>query len=395
MNNIWTIIKKELARFFGDRRLVFTTVLMPGLLIYFMYTLMGEGLMKELTTEDDYVAQAYVVNMPAQLSPILESEDFPVDWEVWDGVTDKEARLKEIEEGEKDGVLYFSSDFMEKMTAYEVGQGAAPNVEIYYNSAESNSGMFYSVVKEFLGSFEESLVNKFDINAGEGSLGSYDQADEKSFLGQMMAAMLPMLIMTFIYSGCTAVAPESIAGEKERGTIATLLVTPMKRSALALGKIISLSIVALLAGISSFAGTILSLPKMMGGEVDFQAASYAIGDYLQLLIVIISTVLVMVAIISMISAGSKSVKEATTAMAPFMIIIMLASLLPMFGLKDVGRVAYLIPLFNSVMTMNGIFGFEGDLVNMVITTVVNLITAGVLAMVLTRMFSSEKVMFNK
>lgn len=395
MNNIWTIIKKELARFFGDRRLVFTTVLMPGLLIYFMYTLMGEGLMKELTTEDDYVAQAYVVNMPAQMSPILESEDFPVDWEVWDGVTDKEARLKEIEEGEKDGVLYFSSDFMEKMTAYEVGQGAAPNVEIYYNSAESNSGMFYSVVKEFLGSFEESLVNKFDINAGEGSLGSYDQADEKSFLGQMMAAMLPMLIMTFIYSGCTAVAPESIAGEKERGTIATLLVTPMKRSALALGKIISLSIVALLAGISSFAGTILSLPKMMGGEVDFQAASYAIGDYLQLLIVIISTVLVMVAIISMISAGSKSVKEATTAMAPFMIIIMLASLLPMFGLKDVGRVAYLIPLFNSVMTMNGIFGFEGDLVNMVITTVVNLITAGVLAMVLTRMFSSEKVMFNK
>ena len=82
MNNIWTIIKKELARFFGDRRLVFTTVLMPGLLIYFMYTLMGEGLMKELTTEDDYVAQAYVVNMPAQLSPILEGEDFPVDWEV-------------------------------------------------------------------------------------------------------------------------------------------------------------------------------------------------------------------------------------------------------------------------------------------------------------------------
>ena len=56
MNNIMTIIKKELARFFGDRRLVFTTVIMPGLLIYLMYTLMGEGMMKQLTTAVDYVA---------------------------------------------------------------------------------------------------------------------------------------------------------------------------------------------------------------------------------------------------------------------------------------------------------------------------------------------------
>lgn len=62
-------------------------------------------------------------------------------------------------------------------------------------------------------------------------------------------------------------APESIAGEKERGTIATLLVTPMRRSSLALGKVFSLSIIALLAGCSSFIGTFAALPKMMGGEL--------------------------------------------------------------------------------------------------------------------------------
>ena len=42
-----------------------------------------------------------------------------------------------------------------------------------------------------------------------------------------------------------AVAPESIVGEKERGTIATLLVTPMKRSELAVGKVLSLSVIGL------------------------------------------------------------------------------------------------------------------------------------------------------
>ena len=72
MNNIVTIIKKELARFFGDKRLVFTTVIMPGLLIFLMYSLMGEGMMKQLTTEEDYVAKGYVVNMPSELEPMMQ-----------------------------------------------------------------------------------------------------------------------------------------------------------------------------------------------------------------------------------------------------------------------------------------------------------------------------------
>ena len=38
------IMKKEFARFFGDRRLVFTTILMPGLMIYIVYTLLGQGI---------------------------------------------------------------------------------------------------------------------------------------------------------------------------------------------------------------------------------------------------------------------------------------------------------------------------------------------------------------
>lgn len=70
----------------------------------------------------------------------------------------------------------------------------------------------------------------------------------------IFSSMLPMLLMIFLFTGCMSVAPESIAGEKERGTIATLLVTPVKRSHIAIGKIIALSIIALLSGISSTLG---------------------------------------------------------------------------------------------------------------------------------------------
>ena len=55
------IIKKEFARFFGDKRVVFTTILMPGLLIYLIYSFMGTGMRKQLDTDDGYVDRKSVV----------------------------------------------------------------------------------------------------------------------------------------------------------------------------------------------------------------------------------------------------------------------------------------------------------------------------------------------
>lgn len=387
--DMFTIIKKEFARFFGDKRLVFTTVLMPGLLIYFIYTFMGEGMMKEFATDDSYVAEAYVQNMPEELSPILKEMSAE-----WTEVSAEEAEgVKEkLSNKEADVLVVFPKEFAADIDAYDVTAGeVAPNVEIYYNSTESESAKMYSMVVSVLDAYEASMANKFDVNAGETS---YDMASEKDIAGQLFAMILPMLLMTFLFSGCMSVAPESIAGEKERGTIATLLVTPMKRSALALGKIISLSCIALLSGASSFLGTMLSLPSLTGGEVD--TSVYTMTDYALLLGIILSTVLVLVALISIISAFAKSIKEASTAVSPLMILIMLISLTPMFGGDGTKTISmFLVPLYNSVQCIHGVFAFTYEPMQMVVTMIVNIVTAGVLAWILTRLFNSEKVMFSK
>lgn len=390
--DMFTIIKKEFARFFGDKRLVFTTVLMPGLLIYVLYSVMGKGMMSEFSTDDDYVASAYVQNMPEELAPILESLSA-----VWTEVTDEETEeIKEkLSNKEADVLVAFPESFIADVSVYDATTGTpAPNVAIYYNSTESESQKMYSLVAGILDSYESSMANKFDINVGEES---FDMASEEDVTGQLFAMLLPMLLMTFMYSGCISLAPEAIAGEKERGTIATLLVTPMKRSALALGKIISLSCIALLSGVSSFLGTMLSLPALMGSEMTgMNTAVYGVMDYVMLLGIILSTVLVLVAVISVISAFSKSIKEAATAASPLMILVMAIGLSPMFGgteEKSLGM--FFVPLYNSVQSMQGIFSFTYEPMQVVITMVVNILTAGVLAWVLTRLFNSEKVMFSK
>ncbi len=391
-NNTLTVMKKELARFFGDRRLVITTLLLPGCMIYLVYSLLGNIMMKSLLPEETYVAKAYVVDMPESLQENLRT--LRVDWHPADREQLTQIR-QEIQDKQTDGLVIFPQNFDEAVTEYQVdSKEPAPNVEIYYNSVKTESSRFYSEVSEILEEYENSLANKLDINAGDSVY--YDCATSKDTTGQMFSLMMPMLLMMFLYSGCMAVAPESIAGEKERGTMATLLVTPIRRSSLALGKVFSLSIIALLAGCSSFIGTFAALPKMMGGEMTgVDSSVYVPMDYIMLLIVILSTVLVLVSAISLISAFAKSVKEASTTVSPLMIVITFVSLAPMLSQGNkIPLYRYLIPVYNSAQCMNGIFSFAYQPVEILVTSAVNLCVAGILVYGLTRAFHSEKVMFH-
>lgn len=389
-NNIWTIVKKELSRFFGDKRLFITTVFLPGIMIYIVYSFMGSGMIQQFETGEDYVAKVYVQNMPVELETSLGT--LQADWVRVPAGQSTEAQMQEVRDKKADGLVIFPEHFMEQVADYQVSSGEpAPNVAIYYNSAKTESASTKQSIEAILDNYETSIANKLDVNGGDQI---YDCASEKDATGQIFSMLMPLLLMCFLFSGCMAVAPESIAGEKERGTIATLLVTPMKRSDLALGKIFGISIIALLSGCSSFLGTFLALPKLMGDDMNSNV--YQTTDYVMLLGVVLSTVLVFVSLISILSALAKSVKEAGTMVSPLMIVVMLVSVTSMFGgdePKELYR--FFIPIYNSVQSMAGVFSFAYKPVQIVVTIVVNLITAGVLAFVLTRMFNSEKVMFSK
>ena len=393
MKDAITIVKKELARFFGDKRMMITTIFLPGIMIYVMYTFMGSFMMDEFLHDEEYVGKAYVENMPKELEDLFGQ--LSVEWMEPDSVEVTGEIKQRIQDKEADLLVVFPQDFVNIAGAYDVSSNAeAPNVEIYYNSSETESLQLYRNVSAVLDEYESSMANKFDVNAGEYA---YDCATEKDTTAQILSMMMPMLLMIFLYSGCIAVAPESIAGEKERGTIATMLVTPMRRSSLALGKLIALSCIALLSGLSSFLGTFLSLPKLVGGEeMGINTNVYAAGDYALLLCIILSTVLVLVAVISILSAYAKSVKEAGTLVSPLMLLAMLMSLSPMF-VGDEGKTMglFCIPVLNSALCMHGIFSFSYTVAQVAVTIGCNLLTAGILTYVLKRMFDSEKIMFAK
>ena len=380
MKAIFAIIKKEFSRFFLDKRMVLTTLLLPGLLIYVVYTAIGS--ITSAIAEVPSTPAVYVQNMPESLSDAIGGM-FEVRQQ---SVSDEEAK-EQIRQGDIDLLVIFPENFDELGAA----SGEVPSVSIYYYSAETASSSAYSMMVALLDGYEQQISNVFDINGG-GDV--YDLADSSSVSMYILSMIVPMVLIMLMLSGCVSVVLESIAGEKERGTIATLLVTPMKRSSLAVGKILSLSVIAMLSGISSFVGLILSLPNMMGGTgVDFSLAAYGALAYIGLLLVVISTVLVFVALLSIISAYARSTKEANGLIAPVMILIMVCSLCSMF-LTSPSIGFFFIPVLNSALCISSLMAGTFAVAPFVITMCVNLVFAALLSVILTFMFNSEKVMFN-
>lgn len=390
-NSILTIMKKELARFFGDRRLL-VSILMPGLLIYVLYSFMGSAMGSVFSVDEDYVPTIQAVALPASVEALAQAAELPV---TALEASDLERAKAAVTDQSLDLLLVFPPDFDAAVAAYEPASGTtAPNVAAYYNSASTQSQSAYMMVTGLLDAYESQLANKFDVNAGGES---YDLATQEDAVGSYFAMLMPMLLMMFLYSGCSAVAPESIAGEKERGTIATMLITPIRRSDIAVGKILALAVIALLSGASSAIGTILALPKLMG-EVsgEMSASIYGIQDYLLLAAVILSTVLLMVTLISLLSAFAKTIKEAQTYAMPVMILVMVLGITGMFGggaSQEVTR--YLIPLYNSVQCMVGVFSFSVLPAGVAVTAAVNGACTILGVVALAKMFNSEKVIFSK
>ena len=395
-SNTLTIIKKEFARFFGDRQMLFTTVIMPGLLIYLIYSFMGMAMKKMATEGTNELVTLCVENLPASMAPLIDA--IPATAVSQQAVSQED--IDRLEDKSLNVVLVrFPEAFDDKVATYDPQSGiAAPNVEIYYNSANNASSRVYHILETSLTAYEDQLSNRFDINRADSEGAAYDKASSDEMLGSILSKLIPMLILMLLFSGVMAIAPSAIAGEKERGTIATLLVTPLRRNELALGKVVSLSCIALLSGISSFIGIVLSLPKM----IPIDAAGVELGlnftgsDYVVLLLIIFATVLIMASAVSILSALAKDVKNAGTMITPFMLVVMFCGLTPMFqnGAPE-SLTAYLIPFYNSIQVMTSVFAHEMKWIPVIVTLAANVVYTGIAVWVLTRMFNSEKVMFSK
>ena len=396
MRNVLTIFLKELKRVFTDRRMLISLFL-PGVLIYFVYTLMGTVMTKVVTqssTKNTTFQVAYTDNFNSsktegQLPKLMTY----VEATIKGGVNNNSVEFKEFTTGELDSykeelragkyhlVVSFSEDFENKLS----DNTAANNVDIFYNGDSSASSDLYNFVAQVVGvsytNYTVNLNGQVDANVGE-----------KDMMAMKIAAMIiPMVTISILFSTVISLCPEAIAGEKERGTLASLLLTPIKRGEFVAGKILSLSTTAIASGIVSFTGLILSIPKLMGG---FNITISPV-DGILLFFLVVAVLLLFVAIGVFISALANTVKEAAGYLSPIMIVFMLFGMAPsLFGF-DQWYLSF-VPILNVCVSINALLnGAENLLLFFGLTVASTVLYTGLLMFGVTRLFNKERVVLGQ
>ena len=385
MSKILIIVKKELLRILTDKRLCFTTIIMPGLMIFIMYALVGNVMSNTYSTLQNSEYTVVINNVPNDIKELLLKNK----------ISFKEKNkpqnyyMNKIRDKNLDLYIDFDKNFEDNILNGTEKGVQVPSVSIYYNSQSNSSNTGYMLLSSILNEYKDCIRNVFYVNSGNDL---YDLATTKDSTGQFVSMILPMLLITMLFSICASVAPDSNPGEKERGTMATLLVTPIKREQLAIGKILGLSIIVVLGGISSFIGAMLSLPFLSIGQDEIDTSVYSINDYLELFIIVISTVLIMISLTAIVSVLARSIKEASSSMAPLTILVALVGISGMYNQNGSNRlIHYIIPLYNSAQCMNEIFLFNGNINHVIITVISNLLYTIILVYILSKLFKNEKI----
>ncbi|MFA7367537.1 MAG: ABC transporter permease [Bacilli bacterium] len=389
MKEIKQIIKKELDKIFKFPRVIFSTLILPGLLIFGIYSFMGTSLKGEIDRTTVYKPLIIIENAPDSFLGVFDafSENFIIFNP--EGLSEEQVKEKLVK-SELDLVVTFSDDFEDSVFTED------SKVTILANNGNSNSYSAYSLFSEILNAYKEIELAKLDIKTDLFVIDLDDTyTDEKKNVGMVLAMLMPMLIITFVFAGTLSIGADAIAGEKERGTLATLLMAPIRRNSIIIGKIISTAFIAIVSAASSFVGVLASMPFAKDLFNINASVSYSFVDFVILFAVLIVLGALSSSLILLASTFAKSTKEAASYAMPIYIIAILIPTFSMFSSGPISKVLYTIPIYNISLILKDIFSFNINVTNFLITIASTVVFVSILIFVLLKMFKSEKILFNK
>ena len=395
MKNIKTVFLKELKRFFTDPRMLLALFL-PGILIFIVYSIMGDIMKSALTgnnvTEATYNI-AYTDNSGSEKPAIISFFDAYMASSENEKTNEVKYTPIPLADAEKtkdnlvgegyDVLIVFSNNF--ETAVYTPKDIANPNhIDVYYDGASEKASNAYQIITAGI----SSCYNNYYVNVDKDFKPIEANVSESDFMaGKVMGFIFPMVTVSLLFSTVMSTCPDAVAGEKERGTLAAMLLTPIKRSELALGKILALAVVSAASGIVSFLGLAGSIPKLMGG-LDFNFSGTTI---VLLAFLVLTTLFLFVTIGLTISSVAKTTKEATSYIGPMMMILMLTAILP--AILDTSSIGFaFIPFLNMASCMADILAGGVSVPFFLITIGMNVAVSGLLIYLITRIFNNERLM---
>lgn len=354
-NKIAIIYLKEIKEILRDRRTLIFMIVMPTVFVpLLMNLLVGFVYKSERKSETEVLSFAVFgsENLPQLANDFSNNKEF------------KQVNISSLEDvasAIKVNKIKFAIVIPEK--AFEhLDKNEQIAIQLYYNNASFASKVknrVGDIIQKYSDKIRNTRLELFGLDSAEKrqallnpvNIDEHGTANMREILGERVGGMLPYLFIIFCMMGAMYPAIDLGAGEKERGTLETLLLAPIKRSQIVLGKffvVFTSGVIAALLSLAGMAAMIAIEVKHIPAEVEISKilSSINITDLLLIASMLIPTAAIFASVLLSISIYARSFKEASSYCGPLNLFAIIPAILAMLPVVTLDWFWAMIPITN-------------------------------------------------
>ena len=401
---MFEVYKKELKELLRDKKTLMFVVALPVLIFPIIFAVMA-FISSQAALEADQKVNTYVI-INGEYAPEFTNKVFyHKSFELYKG----SKTFNTIEElkagvtaGDIDMGIYLPSNAEDTLDS-----GEQSKWEVVFNDAKSINFLFDRVkelAQEYSDVLQAKKLKSFGIEESTHKailtpieVVKVDTADKRENLGEKIGGFLPYLLIPLVLMGATYPAIDLGAGEKERGTLETLLLTPITRTELVLGKFITL----LTTSIASTTITVVSMGCWVAvalafADLDFIKTAFstlAITDLLMIFVLLLPLAAIFSSLALAISIYARTFKEAQNYMAPLSMGVFFPIIISIMPNMELTAKTAFIPVTNVALAIKDIIKGTVDYTFVGLIFLATALIAGALLAFCVKWFNREDVLF--
>ncbi len=392
MKKIFIVYKKELLDVLRDKRTLRTTILIPTLLMPLILFVIIK--IQVLVGEHNDQKVMRLIWLNENKGNVLE-KSLESDTMIKVTFCNNVQQIKDSIKAEKaDAGLFTTNDFTLRMDS-----NLTSKVQVFYNSKDD---VFKNRLLMNLEKIKMPLVQQrlMKLNLSEEKITPFkieehDIASTQEIFGKLFGGFLPYIFILYSFMGCMMLTVDLFTGEKERGTIETLLTSPVNRLQIMFGKIAVAVTGATLTAVLSISGILLFVKLFSGNDIPVELIK-VIGQIftpifiVKVIVMLLPLTVFFSGILTPIATYAKNYREATSIIAPFNFLVILPAMMAMMPGIKLNLITSFIPITNVALCTK--YMVAGDKVGIYWwITFASLLVYGSLAVVFSyRQFSNEQ-----
>ena len=392
--HIKTIYLKEIMDTVRDKRTLYVMILVPLILMPALM-LLGPVLGERETKKTQETVYNVVVQGEENSKELVTFLKQSPKLKVVNSSTPEEA----LKNGDVNLIVTIPKGFTEEIQKEKVAK-----VDLKYQGKNSVSDAAKMQVSEIINTYGKQVVATRLSQRGLSSevleplqINSSNIASQEEMGGAFLAMILPMIIVLWSVVGGMYTAIDLGAGEKERGTLEALLVTPPSRKAVVMGKYLAILTVAMITIVLALTSMVLSLKFLMPMFIK-GAESQKITLPMTTTAIILGIAFLVTGFLSAlqlaISAFARSFKEAQNYITPlYLLAVLPASVLQFMPSFQPPEPMFYLPIINAVLEFKELFmgNIVGKHLGMVVSS--NIVFIYLALRFVFKTFDKEKVLF--